>query len=125
MKPPPKNLTRIPTRCALAAIVMMCLVLVGCVPLEKLAPPADERLVPHAQAEGVGQAELAHGRDVYLRHCGACHALQPLDRYSLEQWEEIMPDMVEESKLTGQSARHVTAYVYAARRLADAPAPSQ
>src|SRR5687768_9621980 len=82
----------------LCALCVLCgeLSLSGCMSLEEMAPPVA------ALGGGGGQSpeSLSRGRHTYLTACAKCHTVEPIGRYSLDKWEEILPEMSEESKLT-------------------------
>jgi len=99
---------RIPMFAAGAIAVLI----VGCVSLEVLAPPVDQRLV--AAASGVDAASLDRGRRIYITKCAKCHSVEPVHRYSRAQWNDILPDMAEETMLDDTERRDVERYVYAA-----------
>ncbi len=54
---------------------------------------------------------LIHGRLIYVTKCAKCHAPEPVTKYSYAQWQVIMPDMIEETKLNATDAAAVTSYV--------------
>lgn len=89
-------------------------VCVGCMDATKVAPRVDT----------LGLQEniplLEQGRDVYINRCTKCHNAIRITRYPLDKWiDEILPDMVEESRLTSHQTRAVTAYVRAVLRTVD------
>ncbi|MBI1371531.1 MAG: hypothetical protein GC159_02035 [Phycisphaera sp.] len=102
-----------------AAVVVVALFTSGCMTLEQMAPPVTTELTAYAQDNG---QTLAEGRRIYLTTCAKCHAVEPIGRYSLARWRRIMPDMLDEAKLTGAEADAVTTYVMTARRALDNPA---
>lgn len=55
--------------------------------------------------------ELARGRTIYVTKCAKCHAPEPVAKYSLAKWHEIMPEMAEETKLSPADTAAVMAYV--------------
>lgn len=93
----------------------IAVVIVGCVSLEELAPPVDQRLV--AAAPGVDAASLERGRRIYITKCAKCHSVEPVHRYTRGEWDEILPDMAAESMLDASEHRDVEHYVYAALSL--------
>ena len=82
--------------------LVTALLLVGCASmnLDLVAPP------PSATSP-----ELTLGRRIYVTKCAKCHAPEPVKQYSHSQWQEIMPEMVEETNLSASDAAAVTAYV--------------
>jgi cytochrome c len=101
-----------------AAVFILCAItLVGCRTLEQMVPPVDPVIVNIGQEAGFNTASLERGRHIYLNGCIKCHAPEPIDRYSVAQWEKILPDMAIETKLTDAEAADVRAYVLAAHRM--------
>lgn len=58
-----------------------------------------------------GSAQLARGRIIYVTKCAKCHAPEPVHNYTRAEWQQIMPEMVEETHLNPSDAAAVTAYV--------------
>lgn len=42
----------------------------------------------------VSDDELQQGQALYQNHCASCHNLKPVDAYTVEAWEMIVPKMV-------------------------------
>ncbi len=76
----------------------------GCVAtnLEGLAPQPSS-----------GGSKALRGREIYLDDCTRCHKAEPVTDYTRAQWQKIMPEMIEETKLGPADADAVTAYVMA------------
>lgn len=55
---------------------------------------------------------LVKGRTIYVTRCAKCHAVEPVKKYSREQWNTIIPDMAEETKLSPSETAAVAAYIY-------------
>lgn len=88
----------------------------GCVSLTQLAPPVDEPLLAAARASGVADAaRLARGREIYLDGCVRCHGLYRIERYSAAEWQQILPEMAREARLSEADEAAVGAYLAAAR----------
>ncbi|MBL9142359.1 MAG: hypothetical protein JNM99_01645 [Verrucomicrobiaceae bacterium] len=58
-----------------------------------------------------GSSQLARGRIIYVTKCAKCHAPEPVHNYTRAEWQQIMPEMVEETHLNPSDAAAVTAYV--------------
>ena len=84
-----------------AGMVGMLLLMTGCASLnlDNIAPPAP------------ASPQLERGRVIYITKCAACHAPEPVRKYSAAEWEKIIPDMVEETKLSASDSAAVVAYV--------------
>lgn len=55
---------------------------------------------------------LVQGRTIYVTRCAKCHAVEPVKKYSREQWKTIIPDMAEETKLSPSETAAVAAYIH-------------
>ncbi len=89
----------------------------GCLTLEQMAPPVEGIFQTVAAREGVDVITLELGRQVYLSDCVKCHGVEPVGRYSSEQWREILPRMSLESKLDEGKTEALEAYVTMAHKL--------
>ncbi len=59
-----------------------------------------------------GQAAiLERGKRTYFTRCAQCHSAIPVTRYSLEQWDRLLPGMVRKSKLDAIQASELSVYV--------------
>lgn len=63
---------------------------------------------------GFTPPELAAGRQIYFTKCTACHSAEPIGRYSMTEWNEIIPDMSKRTRLTEAERGQLTSYVVAA-----------
>lgn len=99
-------------------VPLLCLLLVvGCVSLERLAPPVEQIVTMDAATAGIDHGAIARGRGVYLTRCIDCHNLEPVEEYSLDQWRDvIVPEMAGEAKLDAGQTSDLLAYLSAAHR---------
>ncbi len=97
--------------CIGLSVVWVSVAFVGCLSLERMAPPVDEGLIAVGGQQGFDSQVLVRGRDVYLNQCIACHSVEPIDRYSIEQWRETLPDMAQEAKLDRLQTDDLLAYL--------------
>lgn len=95
--------------------------LAGCVALEQLAPSVTADLAGIGQSQGFEMGTLQRGRHIYLTQCASCHSVEPIDGWSLSEWEHLLPEMNEESELNPKDASDLRAYIMTARRLVDQP----
>ena len=56
---------------------------------------------------------LAAGQRVYTASCGRCHDLNPVDKFTAQQWEGILKRMIPKAKLNAEQSKQVTDYVLA------------
>lgn len=90
---------------------------IGCVSLDQMAPPIDQTMADYGQKRGISAGSLSAGRQVYLNRCAGCHSIEPIGRYSLEQWEVIVPEMAPEAKLDSAQTDHLLRYIRTARQM--------
>lgn len=55
--------------------------------------------------------ELAEGKHIYNNDCTKCHAPEPVEKYTQEQWNKIIPNMAIKAKLTPEKTALVQSYV--------------
>jgi hypothetical protein len=80
-----------------------------------------DNMVPTAQALSLqsGNADLTNlerGRTVLLRSCAECHTLQPIRKYSVNRWHEIVAVMAPRARLSAADRAALEAYLVVARR---------
>lgn len=80
-----------------------------------MAPPVGPQLLAVAESRGHDGATLERGRRIYVTKCAACHSIEPIGRYSAEQWRALLPDMVAQTKLDAKETADVEAYLLTAR----------
>ncbi len=72
-------------------------------------------MISRAATNGVSESDLVRGHAVLTSQCTACHGLQPVGRYSLKEWRDIVDDMSPRAKLNALQKSQLLAYVTAAR----------
>lgn len=92
----------------------------GCMSLEQMAPPVEGPVAAIGQERGQSIGALARGRLLFITTCAKCHNVEPIARYSLEEWEQILPEMSNESKLNPQERQELRAYVLSAHQALEA-----
>ncbi|HEB61010.1 MAG TPA: hypothetical protein ENJ06_04215 [Phycisphaeraceae bacterium] len=97
-----------------ALIIFALLFLTGCVTLDSLAPPVSSELARYAPPT-VTYADLEKGRKIYTGSCTSCHSVQPVNAYTMQQWQEILPEMCERAELDKDEENALRAYIASAR----------
>jgi len=97
-------------------VAVVFVFLVGCVSLDQLAPPVDDAMILAGAGHPLDPQALVRGREIYLNRCIGCHSVEPVDRYSLGQWEMILPEMAAEAKLNRVQTADLQGYISAAHR---------
>ena len=96
------------------------LALAGCMTVEQMAPfvgPAFS--TPTISGEPL--AVLERGRELYVTDCTRCHSPEPVNRYTVTHWNDIIRRMAPESKLNESDTSALRAYVLAAHRVMSQP----
>ena len=88
--------------------VLIALAVPACVSLDTVAPP-----VERVASARTSSSQLDQGRRIYLGKCTACHAAEPIRKYSAAEWDPIMVDMAKETNLTAEEDAAVRAYIRA------------
>lgn len=57
------------------------------------------------------QEMMAKGKIIFQGKCGQCHTLYAPEKYTLEAWNKILPEMYEKAQLNKKESRFVNAYV--------------
>lgn len=57
------------------------------------------------------------GQSIYINRCGRCHGLKNTEKYTQQQWENILKSMIPKAKLNDEEGKQVTAYVMANCRI--------
>ncbi len=97
-------------------IVIFCVVmLAACAATSKLQPaeinwPAMQQKVPGASFEDVKK-----GFQLYKVNCSACHNLYSPDKYSINQWDKNLFEMIPKAKLNNDTVtqRLIRTYLHA------------
>ena len=63
------------------------------------------------------EAQMAEGKTIWQGACGKCHKLFEPGSRSVEKWENVLPRMVNRSKLNDQQAAMVRAYLLSHAKL--------
>ncbi len=104
------------------AVLWIGLMLAGCMSIEQMAPPVGPQFYNIAIKRDTTMALLESGREVYLVDCSRCHSVEPIQRYSMNKWHEIIPRMAQKSKLSIAKSAALRAYIVAVSDLSDIPA---
>jgi hypothetical protein len=59
----------------------------------------------------VPTGDAAEGNTLYQAHCGKCHELPVVSRYSKQKWQKIVPSMCKEARLDATQESKISAYV--------------
>jgi len=75
----------------------------------------EEKLISHTPVKTapVQNDALLAGQRVYIVHCGRCHELNPVEKYTAQRWEGILKIMTPRARLNADETKQVAAYVMA------------
>ncbi len=90
-------------RLLVVGVIGACLFGAGCQSLEEMAPPV-------TGATGNVSA-LSHGRSLFVTRCATCHGITPVADHSYAEWQGIVTEMAERSKLVGTDEGDILAYL--------------
>ncbi len=110
-----KNLVRA------AAITGVMAAALGCLSIEQMAPLVEGHVAHFGIQNGAPHPQLLRGRELYVTQCIRCHTVEPVNRYSLEEWAEILPEMAKETKLTRADMQALRSYIHAAHAAMSLP----
>ena len=103
-----------------AASLGTALVLGGCASsVLVVAPPVSPAMV--TAAHGPSAESLNEGRRIFVGPCAACHAPDPIGKYSLSEWHTAIDEMAPRAKLSPDRRAALLAYVSAAKAVVQAP----
>ena len=77
-----------------------------------VAPPVTAAMI--AVSGGASAQALERGREVYAGPCTSCHAADPVGKYTMVRWREIVGDMAERTELNASDKSALLAYLTAA-----------
>lgn len=98
------------------ALLLPALAWTACARFDQLAPPVTPAMV--AASTGGTARLLGRGREVYAGACTACHAAEPIGKYTSVRWREIVGDMAERSELANSDRSALLAYLWAVKSIA-------
>jgi hypothetical protein len=83
----------------------------GCASLEQAAPPVETIAL---QSSAPKRVQLEQGRTIYITKCAKCHSPEPVHRYTVTRWQDILSNMTAKAKLDPSESAAVRDYVFAA-----------
>ena len=96
---------------ALAILVVMAFVIVGCASLFSPAPEVSPAIMKQTNAP---EATLISGRRILGERCASCHVLEPVASHSPREWKKILAVMAPRARLNAEQIVQVDAYLTAA-----------
>ncbi|MEO8354009.1 MAG: hypothetical protein ABI680_19955 [Chthoniobacteraceae bacterium] len=104
------------SKCArLAACIAVALVIGGCAFTGNVAPPVTPALV--GAGHGASAETLGEGRRIFTGKCSACHASDPVEKYSTAEWRAAVDKMAPRAKLSADERSTLLAYLMAVKSL--------
>jgi mono/diheme cytochrome c family protein len=99
----------------LPAIILISSI-AACMSLERMAPRVDGAVAELGKEGSYSAQSLRRGRQIYLTKCSKCHSIEPIDRYPVEEWRRILPEMAEETSLGVDELADLHGYILTAHR---------
>lgn len=62
-------------------------------------------------ATGSADSLKVQGRKIYYGRCTACHNPEPVNYYTLAEWDALLPEMSEDAKLDLQQQKALRAFI--------------
>ena len=84
--------------------------------MQSTIPAVSPIMVATAAGKETTVSALESGRRILSTRCIACHGLEPIQKFSPEQWHSIVAQMAERAKLSPEEREQVTSYLIAARQ---------
>ena len=56
-------------------------------------------------------SDLVNGRELYVNKCSGCHTLRIPSNYTKSQWQQRLPDMKVEAKISEEEAQNILRYL--------------
>ncbi len=98
-------------------VILLGPTVVGCLSIEQMAPSVGPQFESVAIKRDTSMALLESGRQVYLVDCSRCHSVEPIRRYTMTKWQDIIPRMAQKSKLSDSKSAALRAYIVAVNDL--------
>ena len=86
--------------------------IVACTPkTAEIITPIETENNETANDQGMPKHPIGEGKMVYLNKCSNCHYGKKIEDYTANQWEKILPQMIENANLNEEEATNVRAYI--------------
>ena len=96
-------------------VPLLVIGLAGCEALKSGAPPINPEMTRAAAANGDSMETLSNGRRLLAQRCTNCHGLEPIVKYTPEEWRTNVHRMADRAGLSEGDVHQVTSYLVAAR----------
>lgn len=97
-------------RIIIAIVLFMLSTMVACSP-QLLMPLSSDADRAQQRYPGIDSVALAQGRNFYILKCSSCHQLYKPEKFTLQQWENLFPEMEVEAKLTPAESESISRYL--------------
>ena len=93
----------------LPLLLAVSLALASCVTTDDQSS-SNRKSAPPSATGGVDSL-TAQGRKIYYGRCTACHNPEPVDYFTLAEWDALLPEMGEDAKLDAQQQKALRAFI--------------
>jgi len=97
--------------------------LTACALVQNGVPPVTPAMIRTAVADNGSAGILLAGRELLARRCTGCHVLEPVVRYTAEEWPLRVKAMAARARLTSVQEQQIVSYLVAARKTAGPSCP--
>ncbi|HUR10293.1 MAG TPA: hypothetical protein VM012_02920 [Flavitalea sp.] len=80
-------------------VIFACSFLIGCA-AQKFTPTQAALASMQQKVPGITMENIQAGYKLYTEKCAGCHKLYQPVKYSVSQWDEILPKMIPRAKVT-------------------------
>jgi cytochrome c5 len=96
-------------------LFLFCTVIVlGCAVTNKFIPAASDLPTMQQKVPGIEIGAAMQGYTLYKKSCSGCHSPHIPSKYSIREWEKVLPEMLQRAKLSSDSEINVIKnYLYA------------
>ena len=85
-------------------IVVISSIVAACA-VKPFAPTEQELSTMRQKVPGLTMESAKAGSKLYAEKCAGCHQLYRPDKYTIAQWDNILPKMFSKAKLSGEAQR--------------------
>jgi len=86
-------------------LIVLLFIITGCTAI-RLTQPAEKDLeVMQQKVPSITYQEVVAGYNIYRTKCNGCHGLYKPAKYTPQQWERLLPEMMTRAKIYDESQK--------------------
>ena len=78
------------------------IVLAGCATVSKLRPVESDLTIMQQKVPGISLEKIQQGFRLYKFTCAGCHYLPKPNSYTINEWQKVLPEMLQRAKLESE-----------------------